>query len=484
MSNEFDYLKFQKLLYKHKRLFAVVSLAVMTLGVGIGYILPKKYVAQSVVYVSRSVLNDLVRGIAVTPSVEETLRGLDSTMKSRSVLSKVVNDLDLNLNKQSETRVEGLIDDLRNRTDLQLNDKEGLITIKFTDQNPRIARDYINALVRHYIEENLSTKREESYGAASFLSEQIASVKVKLDRSNAEISKFRREKGSALAGNSGGVQIDISAAQQHLDDLALRRSQLEISRNQLRSSNPVRARLVTLQRRLEELRVEYTDNYPEVIKVKSDIEAAQHELARGGGGVADPHELARIEAEINAVRMSEARQRATIATNRGPARENPIVRSELDKLEQERHNYQTLYDQLVARSNQAEVSKQMEVQDKSTTFKILEPAVMPAYPISPNRVRIILMGIAAGIAAGIGLLMAIDFFDKSIKSMEELKSFGVPVVAVIPKISDPNTVALERRRDRRCYTISGMYFSAIVALLVFEFIGVSPVDEIVRFISG
>lgn len=488
MQNEFDYRKYLNLLLKHKRLFAISALLIMTGTAVVSYLLPKKYEAQSTIFVERSVLSDLVRGIAVTPSVEETLRGLNTTIKSKALLTKVVNDLDLNLKNKSDAHLDAAISGLKERTNLKLDDKEGLITFSFTDENPRFARDFVNTLVRKYIEENLSSKREDSYGATSFISDQIASVKEKLDRAEAEISRLKTEKGAALAADAVGMQTEISAGQQRLDDLYLRRSQLEAERNRLRNIDPAKERVVSLQKRLEELRVEYTDNYPEIIKIKADIDAAKKEIGRGAKGYGtvglDSQELERVEAELNAVRMSESNQRAQMSASRGLMRENPSVTTALGKLEQERNGYRATYDQLMARHGQAEFSKQMEIHDKDTTFRIMESAVVPTAPVSPNRVRIILLGIAAGIAGAFALLLAIDYFDKSVKAVDTLKGLGINVLAVIPKISDPQAIEKERRNDLRLYIASGAYFSMIVALLALEFLRMSPVDRIIGMISG
>ncbi len=90
--------------------------------------------------------------------------------------------------------MEATISGLQKNTIVKLDEKDGLITVSFIDGNPRLARDYVNTLVRRFIEDNLSAKREASYGATSFLSEQIASYKEKIDKADAEINKFRRRK--------------------------------------------------------------------------------------------------------------------------------------------------------------------------------------------------------------------------------------------------------------------------------------------------
>jgi succinoglycan biosynthesis transport protein ExoP len=493
MQNEFDYKKYLALLIKHKRLFVIAALAIMTLAVVVSYVLPKKYEATSIIYIEKNVLNELLRGFAGAASGsmprDEEQQRLNSSIKmmtSRSILTKVINDLDLNVKKQSDAELEGAILSLQKHTKVQLNSADGLLTVSFTHNSPRLARDYVNTLIRRFIEDKLSAKREESYGASSFLAEQLASYKQKLDKIQEQINALYQRKGAAIAADPATSQPDILAAQSRLDELRMRRAQLEGSRAQLRSNTPARARLAALQRRLAELRVEYTENYPEVLKVKADIEAAKREVASGSAGVAvsDPGELARIETELSAVRMSEASQRALIGTSRGLLSQAPAARAELAKLEQEKADTLRIYEQLTARHGQAEVSTQMEVQDKSTTYRIVEPAMMPLYPASPNRMLIILGGIFAGLAGGFGLLLGIDRFDSTVKSVDTLKTLGIQVLAIIPKISDPKAAEEELQKDRRLYKVAGAYFCMIIFLLGLEVIGFSPVDRLIGLISG
>lgn len=493
MQNEFDFRKYLALLAKHKRLFVVVALAIMTLAVVASYVLPKKYEAKSIIYIEKNVLNDLLKGLAgaATGSAprDEAQQKLNSSIKlmtTRSILTKVMSDLDLNVKKTSDTEQEKILQSLQENTRVRLNSSDGLITVTFTNQSPRIARDFVNTLIRRFIEENLSSKREESYGAASFLSEQIASYKEKLDKIELQIGKLYKEKGAALSVDPVASQPEITGAQSRLGELRMRRAQLEATRAHLRTNTAARSRLNALQRRLAELRVEYTDNYPEVVKVKADIEAAQREIASGSGAsaVAEPGELARVEAELNAVRTGEASQQAIIGSSRGLMSQNPAARAELARLEQEKADTRRIYEQLTARYSQAEVSKQMEVQDKATTYRIVEPAVLPLTPAFPNRILIILGGIAAGIAGSIALLLAIDRFDRRIRSIDDLKTLGIQVLAVIPKISDPTATEQEKLKNHRLYLAAGAYFGMIIILLGLEAIGFSPVDKIVGLISG
>ena len=74
---EFDYKRYLNLLLKKKRLFAVVALAIMTAAVILSYLSPKMYEAQSVVFIEKSIVSELVKGLAVSSSVEDKMRALN-----------------------------------------------------------------------------------------------------------------------------------------------------------------------------------------------------------------------------------------------------------------------------------------------------------------------------------------------------------------------------------------------------------------------
>lgn len=482
MQNEFDYRKYLNLISKSKRLFAITALAIMTAAVVGGYLLPKKYEAKSTVFVEKNVISDLVRGIAVTPSMEDTIRVLNHSITSRTLIQKVVDDLDLNIKHKSESEYEDLIKRLQKNTTVTTRDRN-LFIISYKDSDPRIARDYVNTLVRRYIESNITSKREESYGAIKFLSEQIDTFREKLDKADAELNRFKTEKGGVINIDEGRLFQEINAAQQRLYDAQLRRRHLEGLRPVTRrAGDPLQTRLVALQRRLEELRAEYTDNYPEVVKTRTEIDTLKEQMKGRKGGeetIVDPQELERVEAEINALRVSEEGLKRYISSNQALLNSIPSAKAGLEKLELEKNNAKTLYDQLVARHGQSEVSKQMEVQDKTTTFRIVDPAVLPHKPASPDRVKIIMMGILAGLAGGLGLLIGLDFFDHSVRTVDSLKTLGISVLAVVPRIRPQELVEQERRKDMRLYAVAGTYFMMILALLVLEVLGRSPVEKVI-----
>lgn len=482
-SNDSDYKRYLALAMRNKKLCIVTALVIMTVVTIASYVIPNKYEAKSTVFVEKSVISELLKGLTVTPSAEDKIKVLTYALNSRTLITKVVEELDMK--KGGDAELERLIKSLQDHTQIKIKDKEGLFVISFQDKNPKLARDYVNALVRRYIDENTSSKREESYGATKFLSEQLTTFREKLLKSEDEANAYKRGTGAVATMDPSSLLKDINDSQQRADELKIKQAQTETLIAGLGKANSVQPNLSALQKRLQELQLQYTDNYPEIIRLKDDIRALEDQKKSGHGASrpADSPEYDRLASELRALRQAEANLRANIARNRGLLQSIPAAKAHLDSLEREKQSQKALYESMLARQGQSEVSKQMEVQDKSTVFRVVDPAVLPIKPVSPNRVKLILMGILAGIGGGLGLVILKDQMDDSVKNVDMAKSFGLPVLAIIPRIEDPAAAALQASRDRRLYVVAGLYLMIILSVLALEVLGLTSISGLSEKVS-
>lgn len=476
-SNEMDYKRYLVLVKRDKKLSIIVALLIMTLITAASYVIPNKYEAKSTVFVEKSVISELLKGLTFTPSTDDKIKVLTYALNSRTLISKVIDELDMK--KGGDAELEILIKKLQESTQIKIKDKEGLFVISFQDSSPKLARDYVNALVRRYIDENTSSKREESYGATQFLSDQLKTFKEKLEKSEEEANVFKRGSGSIANIDPTSLLKDINDSQQRADDLKIREAQLETTIAGLGRAN--HSNLSVLQRRLQELQLQYTDNYPEIVRLKDEIRGVeeQNKSGRGMTRSSDSPEYERLNSELRAIRQAESNLRSNIAKNRSLLQNIPAAKAELDNLEREKQSQKNLYESMLSRQGQSEVSKQMTVQDKSTVFRVVDPAVLPIMPVSPNRKKLILLGILAGLGGGIGLVILKDQMDDSVKSVDMARTFGLPILAVIPRIEDPQQIAEQVRRDRKLYIAAGAYFSLILGVLALELLGISVISNLV-----
>ena len=413
---EMDVRRYLQVIHAKRYLFVLVTAGIISLITAASYVVPRSYEASATVSIEKNYLNVLMQDIAVTPSIEERGHALSVVMMSRGMLLRVLSDLKVEVGSKSEAEIEKIIKRFQTKTQIKVDinrssrkDME-LFTVSYRDNNPQFARDYVNMLINRYIVDSLSSKRQEAIGANRFVFSQMDLYKDKIDRTEEELARRRREQGVQLA-----------------------------------------TQLPALQKKYEELLVQYTEQHPEVVRVRSEIEAAREQMQMQTRQDQRPTE------NEKKIREKQPKARATAESKKSTA-----------DLERDREAYKKIYESLVASIGRSEMSSKVETQANADTFRILDPAVLPIEPVGAPRWKIILLGILAGIAGGAGIVIVMDMMDRSIKDLETLKGFGLPVIGVIPRIQSVKAILSSRRKDRLLYGAAGMYLAGIAALAVVE----------------
>jgi polysaccharide biosynthesis transport protein len=482
MAPESEFKKYCRLIMHRKFMFVLAFVATVIIGISISYILPEKYEAKSTVFIEKSVITDLVKGLAVTQDIESRLRILSYSLNSRNLLVKVMEDLEIDT---SDAAVVGYyLGKFRKNIQIEFSGRDGrqnmnLFIIKYQDENPVFARNFVNSLIRKYIEENLSASREESYGANRFIQEQVESFRGRIREVEMRISRLKQEEGFELLNDESSLLMEIRNTQAILDDLGLKKEELMAKQRLLsRRASPEGQggnTLTALENKREQLLLMYTENYPEVVLINAEIERIRRQMAamemRGLASPAagEPNlESALIEIEVNALAGREMQLRRILEENNTLLAALPAKRKMLTDLEQERDSFLRTYQELVNRHGQSEVSKQMEIQDKAGSFRIVDPAFLPDRPVSPKRVSFILFSLLAGVGLGFGMIIGLDRLDASVKGMDAVRDLGIPVLAVIPRFSTKDERSREKRANTALAVFVAIFLVGVSLLLILE----------------
>lgn len=482
--------RYLKIVGKRRYLFIGVSLAMMTLFIGGSYLITPKYKADSTVFIESNVINSLVKGLAVTPEMTDRIRVLKYALLSRDTISKVVRAL--RPDPISKTRLQELVADLQQRTEIRVNGND-LFTVSVTDRDPHFAQNYINTLISTYVSDSLTGKRNETAGANKFLNQQLEQFKQKLDQAEDNIIAFRKSQGVFLAADEKTLLDNVADYRKQIEEIDLKVTELNARKKELQSqfktlkptvavvSKNSETSIPQLEARLSQLLVSYTENYPEVVKVRNDLSELKKNLAKDGQSDS-VHELETInpvyqktqqgifdtEAEISALQGKKTTLLRLMKQREDELKQVPESQKKLAALIQERDSYRKINDDLMMRLSQSEVSKQMEIGDKAKTFRVVDAALLPIAPVSPNMSRMILLSILAGLGCGVVAALLRENLDHSVKDVLELRDLGLEVLAVVPGIIDERLVSLRKRKDRFLYGLSGLYFCGVLGLLVLE----------------
>ncbi|PNU19958.1 chain length-determining protein [Geothermobacter hydrogeniphilus] len=486
--------RYLEMIYERRTLFVLTTILATVVFICGSYLLPRKYEADSTVFIEKSVINNLVKGLAITPDMDDRIRVLKYALLSRGLITRVLKDLDMDTLHPDVEDFQELVSNLQGRTKIEVKGKD-LFTVSLVDRNPKFAQQYVNRLVSAYVEENLSGKREETYGANRFLQDQLTHFKKKLDTAEDAIIAFRKKQGIFLSQDEAGSLADLKDYQKQIEQIGIQLNTLKARKTklggQMRSLEPTIAvfsekqrddRISFLEARLQQLLLTYTENYPDVVRLKAEMEDLK---ARNANGVASKpvksemmvsnpvyqdvqQKMLAIEAEIGALTSHRKSLRKIIADRKAALQNVPVSRKKLAVLTQERDSYRKIYQELLLRLGQAEVSKQMEIGDKATTFRIVDPAYLPTRPIFPNRIKMIFLAVCAAIGVGAGLVILLESLKGAVRSADELTLAGLSIIGVIPVIVDSESQAALVRGNRMLGMVVVLYSAGIATVLACE----------------
>ena len=496
MQNFKEILRYLRALHRHRYLFTFITLLVMTAIGAYSFTLPKKYSADTTVFIEKNVIDNLVKGIAVSPDINDRIRVLRYAILSRDLVIKTLEEVGSEIFTEPVAEQQAYVSKLKDRVNLRIRGKE-LFTLSLIDKDPVFAQNFVNTLVGTYVEENISAKREETYGANRFLDEQIEIFKGKLEAAEDKIIDFRKKNGiyfsvdekSTLA-NIRELESQIEAIELNQDTLLAKKRQIQSQLDSLPetidmvSESAEGNRLAQMESRLNNLLLKYTDNYPEVIRLKSEIDALKKRLTTPDIEVSQPErtrltslnplhqdlqgQIFKLDAELSSLGARKLNLQKTITKRESELREVPTARKELGILVQERDSIRNVYDELLGRMSQSEVSKQMEISNKAATFRIVDAAVLPEVPVSPNMIKMLLLAIAGGLGSGIGVIYLLESMDSRVRDISLFEGLGVDVLAIVPNIIDPALAKKALRKDFMVFFISAVYLLCFAGVFVYE----------------
>ncbi len=108
------------------------------------------------------------------------------------------------------------------------------------------------------------------------------------------------------------------------------------------------------------------------------------------------------------------------------------VQSKLDEFTSEASRQTADYVTLLQRLQDLQISQATA----TGNFRVLIPATEPLAPFTPKPARNAVVGLAAGLVLGIGLVLLLEQFDTRVRTADEaMRILGMPIVGTLPKLS-------------------------------------------------
>jgi polysaccharide chain length determinant protein (PEP-CTERM system associated) len=466
--------------------FAGIAAAVLTTAMS----LPDLYRASATVLVERQEVSEAFVRTSVTAQLETRIQTIHQRVMSRERLSEVIARFGLYPELQGVVPPEAIVERMRRDIiPLQLKGVDqatGPVTIAFTlgyrGRDPWTVAQVTNTLVEFYVQENTTVRERQAVHTADFLASQLAEVKRDLDQQERRTNTFTLQHSDELPQQ---LEANLAALDRLNTQLRLngeyqlraieRRERLEEeladSGSEPAPAQSPAADLRALKRQLAELRRRFTDDYPDVQRVKAEIAAMERQLAQAAESDAPAavvmragaarQALAHGESELSSLRQQEAVLRSTIAEYEARVENAPRRQHEIEQISRGYDLVKERYQTLLKRYEDAQLAAKLEQGQATEQFRVLDPAIPPTQPAAPDRLWLMIMGIVAAFASAIAAVVAAERLDTTFHTADELRTFiDVPALIAIRRVMTRADVWRQRRR------FAVMTVSAIAGLVL------------------
>ncbi len=474
-----DYLA---MLRRRLKVILIPTLLMPLVGFAVSYIFTPKYSSTSLVLVQEQKVPEGY----VKPAITEDLSQRVATLEQRALGADQLRPLIERLQLAKGRSVDDVIEDVRTNIAIQPIDTTILpstgkkklqsdvpgFNVSYTSDNPRQAQEVCAGLTDIMLNQNFKDRAQVAQSTTEFLARQVEEAKRTLDGLDSQLAAFKQKYVGQLPGDEDsnlkilmGMNSQLDANTQTLSraqqDKAYTESllsqQIAAWKSSQTATNPqnLEQQLAALQSQLITLQGRYTDDYPDVVKTKSDIAALQKKLkevnsaaanAPAATGASDPASLSE-PAEIQQLRLQihqyqqvitqatrdQQRLQETIKVYQGRVALSPAVEEQYRKLTRDYDAAQKFYDDKSKQEKESETQTAMEREQQGEQMQLQIPADLPQSPTFPNRLIFAGGGLAGGLALGFGLAMWLELRDQAVRTERDvLAVLDLPVLSQVP----------------------------------------------------
>jgi len=447
--------KFLAVIWRRKLSIVLPTLFLAGAFTAYAYYLPERYEAQALLAIDPRANPPNVQ----IPSVEEQLWTVRETVLGRPLLEKVIAEFKLS---PSENQVDA-VEYVKSRIKIDVVSSKAF-HVGFQGEDPELVARVANRLAELFVAQTTSEQARTIAQANGLLQDELESLRERLANQGEQIQGYKEKVGGALperiATNLKAIEVfgdkiqatntaiaadqaSRAAAVKEMSELE-KRGALEpaVSRDQSAGQRQIDALKLDLAR----ARAKYTEKNPEVGSLAKQIKDLEQAQPLGERGRGEPSAISlryvQLSAELEGMdqRLQSHRQELSsltseLRTTRVQVASVPQHENEIASLMRDYGTTQESYRALLAKQNVAGVLDGSNRAGRGLLFTIAEPARQPVTPYSPQRVRIILMGLFAGLGLGILIALGAEQMNTSFLNAEEFAAFTtLPVLAEVASI--------------------------------------------------
>jgi len=523
------------ILIRGKWLIIIPLCISLTLGLVKTLTSDKTYEASTSILVqAQRVPTNYVKSV-VTSSTSQRISTISQQILSRSNLEKIITRFGL-FKKAENMYIEDKIAAMREKIKVKLErarrGSEAAFSISYSGNDPQRVMQIANTLASYFMDENLKVREAQAVGTSEFLDFELGKTRKRLEEREQRLAAYR-------AKHLGGLPDELESNLRTLDRLQQQMSEksnlLREARNAVNMIEKQMAqakemasqnfgdpfgeldlegenglggsenaqKLAAVKNAYENMLLRYKEKHPDVIKLKKTMEKLEKAIAEeeklseeeGDGDLFAPDsgmpdfaavqqetQLNELKNEVGKLQSEIFKIEKKMKLYQQRVEDTPKRELELQSLKRDYSNIQDIFNSLLDRKLEAELSVNMEKKQKGEQFRILDHARVPEKPTSPNVKLLFLFSIILGLGTGCGILFVKEVINFSVirrnHQIEEI--LGLNILSSIPPLENKS----EKMKKRfKWAAFAGCCLYASLFLGFFAVLNYKGLDRTIAFIK-
>ena len=361
--------------------------------------------------------------------------------------------------------------------------------VGFSSSDPETAHKVATELANLFVTSSADQAKEDAEREIAFAKTESERLASELRVRDARLTAFRQAHPGGLPEDRGRNQEMVLTYERERatveSDLRAARARKELYEAQLRETPRDSAvldetgqlvlrgadRLAAAQQELVAALSKYSENHPDVRRLRREIATLSAEVSGEPTGQPTNPAYIQLQAQANSadveVRELAARRNqisAASASAQGAITLSPKLEEEYTDLVRDYTVLKTQFEQMRAQQATAELKAKVAGSAAAESYVLINPARVPEDPVQPDRLALMFLGVVLSIAAGLATAFLLNSADSTIRgSSDVVELAGAEPFAHVPVIR--SQTELRRRRFMDLTLATGMAMVALVLLI-------------------
>jgi capsular exopolysaccharide synthesis family protein len=332
-----------------------------------------------------------------------------------------------------------LIDAYLDRLEIRPVPGTRLVKIAFSTSDPALAARVANVHAKAYLEQGIELRSHANDEARHFLQEKLAELKDRVEKSEAALHRYRRDRGIISLDDRDNIVLDrLADLNKRLTEAEAARIDLEAQTHLIRKheynalpavidNRPIqtlKSDLARLEGELADLATTFKPGYPALdqlqIKVEQTRRRLQQEIQRTVAGVKSAYTTAKQKEDELRAKLEQ--QKAAALGLKDAAVDYAILAREVDTNRQ-------LYESVLQRLQEMEMAAAL----RTSNISVIDQAVPPLKPARPKPALSLLLSAMLGLTGGVGVAFVVEYFNNTLRTSQEVERYlRLPNLGIIP----------------------------------------------------